>query len=526
MGFLTRLPSVIAQPPMRASVGIQSYLNAFWQGDTLPSLSIDTGADAALALTHVYSAVDTISSDFGVMTCQMFEDLGEEGNRRVKYSDPGIGALAFKLRWQPNAWQTAKAFWSTLAWQYLLRPAACAEIIYRPGLDGFVDQVIPRHPDRVKQERLPSGEIRFKITEPNGQPRYLSDLDMMAVRNKSMDGLNALGRLDYGAAAISGALALQDFTTNWFNKGATAALIATYKGTKEEEDEKALHGSIMRYLSGPDNAGGLLVLPEDIDVKALSVDPEKSQLLGLKNISGRDVARMFKLPPAWLGIEGAASYGSQVQDAENYKNRAQMPLAVEFEQSIQRDLVVVATKYFAKFNMDYLTRADLLTRFQAHEIAIRSRIYRPSTAQRREDLPVDYALDKLSEGDFRPGTAAGTGGVSDKAKSAPSAGAALRGTVALLDTAARCCKRERAAVAKLAVKHAADVEGWQAGLRDFLADQAQFIAETMRVDTETARGYVAQHGAVLEERGVVVHDDAWERSESVRLAELALGVAA
>lgn len=530
MGFLRQMSTVIAPSRMRAEGNgtLQRYVNAFWSGDALPTINAGASSQSelALALTHVYCAVDTISADFGSMTCQLFEDMGAKGRRRVEYSDPGIGSLAQKLRWYPNQWQTAKAFWSTLAWQYQLRPAAYAEIIYRPGLTGFVDQVVPRHPDRVTQETLPSGAVRFRLRERNGATRYITSNEMFVVRNTSMDGINALGRLDYGAQAIDGALALQEFSKNYFRKGATAALMATYKGASmEAEDEAALHGSITRYLSGVENAGGLLLVPEDIDVKTLGVDPEKAQLLGLKNISGRDVARMFKMPPSWLGIEGATSYSSQVQDATNYVNRCQMPMVIEFEQAIQRDLIVVATKYFAKYNMDYLLRADTLARAQAYEIFIKSRVMRPSEARVKEDLSPDERLDQLSEGDFRPGAAAAGSAPNVDPTEAPSRSsgrAAARGTLALHDAAVRCCRRERAACERLAKKHASDVDGWQSALREFYGDHAGFIAETMRVSADQARGYAARHGADLEKHGVVVQTDDWERAEAMALMDVAL----
>jgi len=484
--------------------------------------------ELALTLPPVYCAVDTISSDFGTATCQMFEDLGDDGRRRVSYGAPGIGSLARQLRWQPNKWQTAKAFWSTLAWQYLLRPYACAELIYRPGSDAFIEQIVPRHPDRVQQEVLPRG-VRFKIKEPNGESRTVTQDEMFIVRNTSADGLNALSRIHYGAQALTSALTMQSFTTNYFKKGVTASLVGTYKGgQKEDEDEAALHASISRYMSGVENAGGLLLIPEDIDIKALGVDAKNAELLGLKNLSGRDVARLFKMPPSWLGIENSASYASQVQDATNYKNRCQLPMAVEFEQAIQRDMILAFDRYFVKFNLDYLTRGDLLERMKAYEIGIRARVLRPSEARVREDMSPDEDLDRLSEQDHRPGTSDGTRNDTPTSPSArvPPHRAHLKGVLALHDNAVRCLRRERAALAKLATKHANDAAGWQSALKDFYADHAGFVAQTMRMAIGDARAYAAQHGSQFETHGMALIDgDAgphWEREEAEELVALAI----
>jgi HK97 family phage portal protein len=508
------------------ATAFSDYPRAFFAGDDLVSSALggNVSPELALTLTYVHAAVDTISSDFGTSTCQMFEKVGHDGRRRVEYSDAGIGMLARQLRWQPNNFQTSKAFWSTLAWQYLLRPACYAELLYRPGSTSFLEGIVPRHPDRVQQEVLPRG-IRFKITEPGGGHRYITQDEMFVVRNTSSDGLNALSRTQYGSQALNSALTLQTFTTNYFKKGITASLVASYKGgAMEDEAEIALHKSITRYMSGADNAGGVLLIPDDIDIKALGVDAEKAQLLGLKSYSGRDIARMFKMPPSWLGIEGASAYASYVQDSENYKNRCQLPLCVEFEQAIQRDLII-ADRFFVKFNLDYLTRGNLLERMQAYEIGIRSRVLRPSEARVREDMSPDEDLDRLSEGDFRPGTAAGQQPKEQKPKNG-SAMASLRGMLAVHDNAVRVLRRERAAVAKLAAKYANDAEGWQAGLKDFYADHAGFVAQTMRVPIETARAYSATHGSQFETQGMSLIDgDAaghWEREEAEDLAALAL----
>lgn len=525
MGFLQRISTTVAPARIRAMAGTPSALDSFWYTpEGYLSFGGNVSPEASLSLSYVYCAVDTISADFGTSTCQMFEDLGNDGRRRVAYSAPGIGSLARKLRWKPNVRQTAKAFWSTLAWQYLLRPAAYAEIIYRPNLDSFVDQLIPRHPDRVKEDVLPNGRILFTLREANGSTRPVTQDEMFVVRNTSTDGLRGLGRVDYGREALTSALELQKFTTNYFKKGVTASLLATYKGTDmEEEDEKALHGSITRYMSGVENAGGLMLVPEDIDVKPLGVSAHDAELIGLKNISGRDVARMFKMPPSWLGIEGAASYNSQLQDSQNYKNRCQLPMAVEFEQEIQGALILAQDRFFAKFNMDYLTRGNLLERMQAYEIGIRARVIRPSEARVREDMSPDEALDRLSERDFQPGrSSSDQTNTPREATPSGSARAQLKGTLALHDTAVRVIRRERHHVEALAKKHAADVAGWQAGLRDFYAEHAGFVAREMRLDDETARAYAAQHGAQLEGNGVVIFTEHFERAEADKLTALAL----
>ncbi|MGE0363360.1 MAG: phage portal protein [Vicinamibacterales bacterium] len=497
---------------------------------SLAMAGVGMSPELALTLSHVHCAVDTISADFGTMTCQMFKDNGDDGKTRVKFSDPGIGGLAYRLRWQPNAVQTAKAFWSTMAWQYLLRPQCYAEILYRPGSDSIVDQLLPRHPDRVEQQRLPSGRVTYKLTEPNGGSRFVTQDEMFTVRNTSTDGLNAISRTQYGHQALGTALKLQQFTKAYFQKGATAALIATYKGQEgmTEEEEAAYHGRISRFIAGAENAGGLFLTDEDLDIKSLGVEPEKAQLLGLKDLSGRDVARLFKMPPHKLGIAGTQTYASQVQSAQEYVAGTQMPMVVEFEQAIYIHLIV-ARDYYAKFNMDYLLRASFKERMEGYEIGIRARVLRPSEARVREDMNPDEELDRLSAMDHRPGSSGGEQSrparrTDDDEQRADTGGARgqVRATLVIHDNALRVLRREREAVKKLAKRHEHDAEAWRDGLREFYADHAKFTGDTLRLPMAVARAVAAQHGALLEDQGLPAMDDHWERLEAEELTALAL----
>jgi HK97 family phage portal protein len=519
MGFLHSLDTVAPVAPMRA--GTPPAQSPFWYRDPHTGFAIGAhgvSSDLALTLSYLYGGVSIIVDDFGSQPCQTFERLPGGGRRDVGYDEPGVGRLAYLLHWQPNAWQTATAFWRTLAWQYQLRRAAYAEVLYRPDQPSVIDQIIPRHPDRVEEEHLENGRVRYKLLAPGQPARYVSQDEMLCVRNTSMDGLAGLSRVEYGRQAISSGLSLQSFTYNYFRGGVAAAVMATYKGTElSDEQEAALHRSMMRYMGGVENAGGLLLVPADIDVKTIGVEPEKAQLLGLKNYSGRDVARLLKMPPSWLGIEGAAAYSSYVQDAQVYKDRVQIPLAVEFEQAVQRDLVI-ASRYFMKFNMDYSGRSDFKSRMEGYEVGIRARVLRPSECRLKEDLNPDERLDQLSEQDHRPASPSKGGGAGGGTASS------RRARAIALAAADRVVRRETAAIAKAAQKYAKDRDGFARWSEQFYGEQhVDFVAGAMAMSFGEAARYCDEQRTRLATGGLVAVDN-WAQQVPSWLAERALTV--
>jgi hypothetical protein len=346
---------------------------------------------------------------------------------------------------------------------------------------------------------------------------------MFVVRDLSIGGEAGLSRTQYGTQSIGTTLAAEKAAGKFFRNGMTAALLASYTGDLDEEDEAALHGSISRFAAGVENTFGLMLAPDNVQVKNLAIEPEKAQMMLAREWGVKEIARWFRMPPSKLGVTGTVAYASQVQSALDYVIGCLRPTAVTFEQAIQRDLILNKGTYFAEFLLDALMRGDPAARSAYFEKAIQNRWMRPSEVRLIEGFNPDPALDELSANDHRAGS---SGSSTPAPPTARSGRVLLNGFLAMHDNAVRCVKRERVAVEKLARKHASDVEGWQAALREFYSEHAGFVAQTMRIPMTIARGYAAQHGSAFEARGVAIIDgeagQAWEREEADELAALAV----
>lgn len=535
MGFLTRISSVSAPARMQASSATQAYRDAFWAGDYVPqpwlsliaASGITVTADLAMTLSAFYSGVTMIGRDLATLPCQAFRRRQDGGKDLVRTfygegidTSGGISSMAYMLRWQPNVYQTATEFWLNMIAQYLMRAKAYAEIITERGM---MIQLLPRHPDRVTAQRLPSGRLQYRLSEGgSNQPRYLTQDEMFVVRDLSLDGINSLGRVEYGAQTIGTILAAEQAAGRFFKTGMTAALLASYKGGQmEDADEDALHKSISRYASGVDNTFGLLLVPDDVNVTNLAIEPEKAQMMQAREWGVREIARLLNIPGAKLGIKDAVSYASAVQVAVDYVIGCLRPIAVTIEQSIQRDLVLRKDAYLFEFFLPALLRGDPEAMASYIEKLIKVRVIRPSEGRQMLNMNPDADLDRLSEQDFRPGSTAATGGGQRALASHQDSRAVLKGMLSLHDSAMKCVRRERDRVEQLAKKHANNMEAWQASLREYFADHAGYVAREMRLHPIVAHGYAAQRGSELEAVGAIYGDE-WERWAADELCALAL----
>jgi HK97 family phage portal protein len=235
--------------------------------------------------------VKIIAGDLATLPCQVFKHRSRrwEGSRPAS-ARPASAALVRMLKFQPNGWQTWTEYMLGMAAQYILRGRAYAEIV--PGPGGFLEQLLPRHPDRVETERLPSGRLRYRLTEANGGPRYLTQDEMHTVRDLSFDGgLTVASRVQYGAQAIAIALAAETAAGKFFRSGMTAAKVATYDRREDEGFEDTLHKSITRFATGVDNNFGLMLVPDNVTITNLGVEPDKAQMMLAREWGVREVAR-------------------------------------------------------------------------------------------------------------------------------------------------------------------------------------------------------------------------------------------
>lgn len=532
MGFLASVSSVASPGRLRAADEsgdpfarlYTGYVPAEWYGQ-LSRAGVRVSPELALTLSAVWCAVTTIADDIATQPCHIFRYRDDGGKDRVRRFERGLGLDPYKLRWQPNVWQTAKEFWGLLIGHLLLRGNGYAEIVEGPS--GFADQLVPLHPDRVKPRRLPSGRVRYRLIRGNadGSDRYLTQDQVFHIRELSGDGVLGMSRISYGLQSLGASLAQEYYTQRFFKQGATASVAVINKSGHELDDEPAadLHANIAKYLTGAENAGGVLYLDADMDIKALGIEPEKAQLLGARDFSVRDVARWFKMPAHKLeAAVQSQAYAAREQANLEYVIGCLRPIDIGIEQTIQRDLIVQKEDYFAEFLLDALLRGDTKARAEYYEKAIRNRWMRPSEVRMRENMNPDPQLDALSERDFQPGQ---TGSRRRGRDSEPAARRDLalpvRAMLLAHDTALRIVRKEKDAIAKGARKHASDGEGWAQFLRTFYADHAGFVAHTLRLSPDAAREYCAEHGTALEQapNGIEVMAD-WEHTETAALVEL------
>lgn len=489
MSFLTRM--MAASNPVALDAVLQAAGFSLASGFTAAGVAVSP--ESALKLSAVYACDRLISETVASLPAVVYERMADGGRKRAT-NHP----LYDVLHQQPNEYQTAAEFYDFMTHCALMRGNAFARIVAGPR--GFVDQLIPLHPDYVTMEPGPRGGLRYRVQLPGQDPQLLLDEDVLHVKGMSADGLTGVSVVAYAREALGLALGAERYGARYFKNDARPGGVLEVAKSLSPEAGKKLKESWEAAHTG-DNQHRVAVLEDGVTFKEVGITNKDSQFLEIREFQAEDICRWFRVPPHMVGLTSkVTSWGSGIEQlGQGFITYTLMPWLIRWQQAITRDLILAPDKYFVEFLTDALLRGDLKGRYDAYAIALdpAKGFMTLNEVRQRENL------NPFRGGDTIPGTAA------------PMQAAAKSDHYAHLVRlgAARVVRKETAALTKSASRG----EEWTAAVRAFYGDHAAFVEQALGLDPDAALAYVLAASAEVTAAG----PEALARNEEQRVAELA-----
>lgn len=266
-----------------------------------------------------------------------------------------------------------------------LRGNAVGIVPERDPVSGAPRQIVLQHPDHVSVHRNSDGVAEWYISGKRTDAE-----DVWHKRSFAIPG-SILGLSPIAAHALTIGLGISaaQFGAQFFLDGGHPT--ALFQNTQSKVDPAAaatIKARIKAVLAGNREP---LVLGADWDYKPLQVAPNDSQFLETNGYTSAECARIFGPGmPAVLGYEtgGSMTYANVEQFNQQLLTFTLDPWLVRLERMLSE---MMPRPQYAKFNRGALLRTDLLTRFRAHEIAIRNDFETVNEVRELEDRkPVDW----------------------------------------------------------------------------------------------------------------------------------------
>jgi HK97 family phage portal protein len=211
-----------------------------------------------------------------------------------------------------------------------------------------------------------------------------------------------LSPISHARQAIGLGLAAEKFGAEWFGEGAIpTGILSTEKDVSQYEAD--VWRARWKHTTGHRYSRNIAVVGGGAKFQPITIPPEESQFLETTQANVRTIARYFGVQPELIGADSGNSltYANVEQRALDFLTFGLRPWLVRLEVALSALLSSTTT---VKFNAAALVRTDLLTRYQAHESAIRAGWKLRSEVRDLEDLPPVAGID-----DQKPPPAAESG---------------------------------------------------------------------------------------------------------------------
>lgn len=309
----------------------------------------------AMRVAAVFACVQKIAGAIATLPIHVYRTDGDIKSRQPRDD------LWYKLNEQPAPNFTAASHWEGVSTAQLLRGDGYTWI--QRAMNGSVKALLPLPWTSVFPIRQPGGEIRYFITLPEyGINTWLDASEILHFPGFGFDGIKSMSVIAYAArAAVGNALAMDQYSGNFFSGGAHPSMILSTDKTMKGDQITALQQAFAAKYAGVANAHQLpLVLTEGMKAAPISLSADDSQLLEARKFQVVDIARAFGVPPHMIGETSAStSWGSGIESmSRGFVTYTLQPHLVRIEQELNRKLFPRDTGRFVQFDRDALIEGD------------------------------------------------------------------------------------------------------------------------------------------------------------------------
>lgn len=347
------------------------------------------GPESAMRVPAVACAVRTIAETVASLPIHVFRRSADGGRERDR-DHPAARVLE-----RPAPWQDAYSFKLNLVLDAIKHGRGMA-VAARGG-----GQVRELH-------RIAHGLLRVERDSFTGEPSYVFDPQAGGERRYAWDdvvdivpvpGESApVSLITLAREAIGFAVTLQKHGARLFANGARPSGLLSFDDKLSALEIKN-RAAVWNMAHGGGRTGGTAVMDRKAAYQALTLTSVDAQFLELWRFAILEVARIFRLPPHMLGELDRATHANSEELGLQFVSYTLRPWLDLIEGALTRVLIGEADRetHFLEFQLDDLTRGNIVARFTALHTAVGGPFLTTNEARAVENRPALPDGDKLNQ---------------------------------------------------------------------------------------------------------------------------------
>lgn len=315
------------------------------------STNITIDEDTAMKISALYQGINIICDTIGAMPIYLYKEI--DGYQQVVEDDKRNLVLSHMANQVLSSLNLKRSMLKDL----ILNGNAYA-IINRMGENIELEYVPLEYVTPKKDGTGYYFEVQSFTTDVLGErfeKRIVDYSDMLVlIRNNKYNSIQGKGLLDYAALSLDMATEENTYMSNLFKNGLSAKAILNAKNGLKGDLKTKLKRDLLDFYSGSKNAGRMLVLEGDFDLKSLSLSPTDLKLIENKNFTITDIARYLNIPKHLLNIDRQqGTYSNITQERLQLLQNTLLPYVIALEDACNQKLLTeeeIMQGYYFKCN--------------------------------------------------------------------------------------------------------------------------------------------------------------------------------
>lgn len=358
MKFIDKIAASLGYGKVDARPKNVSYSDAVNEAFGVAPSGVAVSATSAMRVSAVAACVGRISGSIVSMPLHVYQSAGDDARERLKKDN-----LWFLLNESPSPQYTAASMWEHVSMAQLLRGDAF--VLIRRAMNGSVKELLPLPWGSVNPIRQKDGSARYYVSMPTHNiSTWFDPTEILHFPGLGFDDvmMRSQSVISFGAkSAIGGALAMDEYSQDFFRNGAHPSIILNSDKKMSPEQVTQLQAAFNNKYSGVDNFHRLpLVLTEGLKAQEISISASDSQLIEARRFSVLDICRAFGVPPHLVGeTSGSTSWGSGIESmGRAFVQYTLSPWLIKIENEINRKIFPRDSGKFIEFDRDSMQAGD------------------------------------------------------------------------------------------------------------------------------------------------------------------------
>lgn len=236
--------------------------------------------------------------------------------------------------------------------------------------EGEIVQLGCLDPTQVRV-KLEGQRITYTIARTEGVSDHGPE-DVLHAKAMSSDGLTGLSPVTQARLTLALSSNLQEHAKQFFEEGSRPSGILNIPlGVSEEGRQRMMEGW-RNEQGGVQKMHRVAVIDGEAKFQPIAFSADDSQFLQQRELSAREVARIFRVP-AWAidaPTGDSLTYSNVLEQNRHFVTHSLRPWLVRIERALSNDTDLCPGNTYVQFDLDGLLRADAATRSQIYEKAL------------------------------------------------------------------------------------------------------------------------------------------------------------